>query len=242
MRLTQNSNMKIAKRKIEEFEEEEQKELIRFHKAFIAFLVASILLIVSTLSKAVNINGIPPIFAVFEIFSYAGHITLFISLLLIHRFNKSFFYSFLSLSLFLVLAFIVYLCMGSSRPVDNAIGRGFQWGKNISEGVFYLYYFHGCLLFFEKHGFSKGPKTFKIFIISYALTFLLKELFEYLSTARFIMSNRFANRFFLYGNWGLIFFCYFALFLFVILTSRYINKQIQFKEPKNKKKEAMENE
>ena len=190
----------------------------------------------------VNINGIPPIFAIFEIFSYAGHITLFISLLLIHRYNKSFFYSFLSLSLFLVLAFIVYLCMGSSRPVDNAIGRGFQWGKNISEGVFYLYYFHGCLLFFEKHGLSKGPKTFKVFIVSYALAFLLKEVFEYLSTARFIMSNRFANRFFLYGNWGLIFFCYVALFLFVILTSRYINKQIQFNEPKNKKKEVIENE
>ena len=242
MPLIRNSNMEVAKRKIEDFDLEAQKELKRFHKAFIAFLIASIFLIVSTLSKAVNINGIPPIFSAFEVLAYAGHIILFFSLLMIHKFNKSFFYSFLSLSIFLVLAFIVYVCAGSSRPIDNAIGRGFQWGKNISEGVFYLYYFHGCLLFFEKHGLSKGPKTFRIFLISYGLTFLLKEVFEYLSTARFIMGNRFMNRFFLYGNWGLIFLCYVALLLFVILTSRYIDKQVQFKEPKNKGKEVAANE
>lgn len=234
--------MEIEKKKIEEYSPEAQKELIRFHKAFVVFLIASIFLIVSTLSKAVNINGIPPAFALFEIFSYFGHIMLFVSLLLVYKLNKSFFYSFLALSLFIVLLFIVYLCAGSSRAVDNAIGRGFQWGKNISEGVFYLYYFHGCLLFFEKHNLTKGPKTFRIFIITYGSIFLLKEVFEYLSTARFIMHYRFANRFFLYGNWALIFLCYLLLFLFIILTSKYINKQIQFKEPKNKRKEVATSE
>lgn len=238
MRLTQNSNMK----KIEEFPVESQKELKRFHKSFIIFLIASIFLIVSTLNKATNINGIPTLFSLFSLFSYVGHVMLFVALLMVYKFNRSFFYSFLSLSLFLVLSYIVYLCSGSTRPMDNAIGNGFNWGKNISEGVFYLYYFHGCLLFFEKHGLTKGPKTFRIFIISYGSVFLLKEVFEYLSTARFVMHNRFANRFFLYGNWVLIFLCYVALLLFVILTSKYIDKQIQFKEPKKKKKEETSDE
>ncbi len=233
MRLTLISNMET--KRIEEYSPEEQRELKRFHKSFTVFFVGVIFLIVGTISLSININGVPQILGFLSIFSSIGYLLFFISLFMINKFNRSFTYSFVSICLFLLLGFIVYLCGNSTSLLDNELGRGLSWGKNIAQCVFFLYYFHGCMLFFLKHNLSHGTKQFKLFIIIFASLFILEEIFEYLSTARFIKVVRFWNRFCLYGYWGLIFFVYVFVFVAAILTSKYINKQIEFKKPKKEK-------
>lgn len=219
-------------KRLEEYSIEDQKELKRFHKAFMLFFIGVIFLVVGTISLATNINGVPQILTFLSIFSSVGYLLFFIGLFMIMKLNKSFLYSFISISIFILFVYMVYLCGNSTSLFDNEIGRGLSWGKNFAQCIFFLYFFHGCLLFFQKHEFSKGTKQFKLFIIIFASLFILNEVFEYLSTARFVMVNRFANRFFLYGFWGLTFLVYTFLFVAAILTSRYINKQINFKKNK----------
>ena len=154
----------------------------------------------------------------------------------VRPFNRSFSYSFISFCICVILKYIVYLCGVSPNTIDNQMGMGFGWAQAFCECVFYLYFFHGCLLFFEKYNFVKGPKEFKVFVIVFASVFFLKEVFEYLSTASFIKVHRFANRFFLYGNWVLIFILYVFGLVAVIMISKYLNKQIEFKPKKEKKR------
>lgn len=217
-------------KRLEDYSQEDQKELKRFHKSFLLFFIGTIFMIVGTLSLSTNINGVPQILAFLSIFSSVGYVLLFFSLLLIYRFNRSFLYSFICEVIFLVLMVIVAISNTSTSLFYNALGRGLSWGTSFAQGVFYLYYFHGCMLFFQKHELSHGVKQFRLFIIIFAVVFILEEIFEYFSTAKFVLVNRFANRFFLYGHWGLIFLVYLIILIAVILTSKYINKQIDFKQ------------
>ena len=134
-------------KRLEDYSQEDQKELKRFHKSFLLFFIGTIFMIVGTLSLSTNINGVPQILAFLSIFSSVGYVLLFFSLLLIYRFNRSFLYSFICEVIFLVLMVIVAISNTSTSLFYNALGRGLSWGTSFAQGVFYLYYFHGCMLF-----------------------------------------------------------------------------------------------
>ncbi len=226
----------IEQKKLESYSEEEQKELKKFRKGFRLFMIGEIFLVISALSKATAINGVPQILGFLGMFAYVAFILFFISLFILRPSNRSFSYSFISFCICVILKYIVYLCGVSPNTIDNQMGMGFGWAQAFCECVFYLYFFHGCLLFFEKYNFVKGPREFKVFVIVFASVFFVKEVFEYLSTASFIKVHRFANRFFLYGNWVLIFILYVFGLVAVIMISKYLNKQIEFKPKKEKKR------
>lgn len=227
-------------RRIDSFSLDEQKELKKFHTSFTLFLIAEIFLVVSSIANATNINGVPQVLSLLLILANVANFLFLIALIFIYKLNKSFTYSLIALIIFLVLAYIVTLCASSINPSDNAFGKGFSWSASISQVIFFIYYFHGCKILFEKFNLSRGPKQFRIFIIVFATLFLLEETFEYFSTAKFILSNHFANRFFLYGYWALSFFTNLFVLIAVLLTKRYIDKQIIFKEKKRKDKKVNE--
>lgn len=218
--------------------DDSKKELKVFKKSFILFLVGQILLIISTLSRATVINGVPRWLSIFELFLYIAYIIYFFALFYIRNLNISFKRSFISL----LALFVVFMFYEVSRTSESQFyvssSRGLGWSIDIVKCIFYLYFFHGCSVLFDKYGFHAGKKKTIIFLSAFMLLFIAGETFNYLSSVSGILKNRFFNRFFLYGSWGLVFLTYVSVFVMTIIIAHYLNKK--FKERKEREHEVQD--
>lgn len=210
-------------------EDKEKQEFKTFQISFLLFLIGEIHIVVSLLSNMTAINGVPQALVLFYILSYVGQILYFISLFRLRKINKAYFYSFIAFCIYLLLRYIKSLCEHSTQPSDLYTAKGLGWSVNFLQCIFYLYFFYGTHLFFQKHQLVSGAKNVRISLAVFACVFIITEVFEYLSTARFIRNNRFTNRFFLYGYWSLLFVLYFLVFLTIVLTWIYLRRQFKKK-------------
>ena len=216
--------------------DEAKKELRSFRAAFIIFLIGQIFLIVSTLTYASNINGVPRFFAVFDLFVVVTNVLDWVALFLLKKVNRSFRYSFYSVSIFLVLLFVYMVAMSSSDSIYVAIGRGLYWSRDIVQCIFYLYFFHGCYLFFEKQKFNTGKKVAFVSIFIFLGLFIASCVLTYLITVRPVQKNFVLYRILLYSGWGAKFLIYAFTFVIVLRAGIYINRKINPKTKKKKEK------
>lgn len=207
----------------------EKKEFKTFQVSFLLFLIGEIHIVLSLISNLTSINGVPQILVLFSILSYTGLILYFVSLFRLRKINKAYFYSFVAFCIFLLLGYIKTLCEHSTQPADLYTAKGIGWSVNFLQCIFYLYFFYGTHLFFKKYQLASGAKRIRLSLASFATIFIVTEVFEYLSTTRFIRNNRFTNRFFLYGYWTLLFILYLLVFVTIILTWFYLRKQFKKK-------------
>ena len=205
---------------------EEKRSLRLFHVCTIIFLVAEVLLIVSTLNLATIINGIPRWFEYFKFVAYIGYLVFVFATFFLRRLNKSFFYSFLSMVIYILLTFVSRICSTSSNSLYVMLGKGLSWSAGAVFCIFFLYYFHGSAMVFKSFGYEQGRKVFLTFLISFVVLFLLSKGFEYFSTASFIRVTT-SQRFFLYGSWISIFLLYALSFVAVLMGTRYLNKKVK---------------
>ena len=222
----ENTQVKVDKTK---------KEQRTFHVAFIIFLIGQIFLIVSTLSYAANINGVPRIFAMFDIFIVVTNVLHWIALFILKKVNNSFKLSFYSVSIFLVLLMVHTIAMSSSESLYVAIGRGLYWSRDIVQCIFYLYFFHGCILFFEKHNLTGGKKVAIVSLFVLLALFIASSVLTYLITVRSIQRNFVLYRVMLYSGWGTKFLIYAYTFVVVIVLGQYLKKMLgPLKKKRNK--------
>ena len=73
----------------------------------------------------------------------------------------------------------------------------------------------------DKNGYTSGTKIVRTLLIILVIIFIIMTAFKYLATTRVVRSNRFTNRFFLYGSWGMIFI--FNLFIFILMIMAFIH-------------------
>ena len=208
----------------------DKKEVKKIQTSYLLFLLATIFLAVSRISLATNINGVPQIVALLSIFQLVSYVIYFITVFRVRNVNKSFFYSLLAFSFFILISYIHNLCESSNSGFDHYIGKALGWSESFINCLFYLYFFNGTRLLFEKNGFAKHGKTVKIYLAVFSSIFILTEIFEYFSTTRMVRTNRFANRFFLYGFWGMQFIMYLFIFIVALMTYIYAIKQRKLKE------------
>ena len=227
-------NMEAVVEKAPEQIKEPKSELKSFRAAFIIFLIGQIFLIVSTLTYAANINGVPRFFRFFDLFVVVTNVLDWVALFLLRKVNKSFRYSFYSVSIFLVLLIVYSIAMSSSESMYVAIGRGLSWSKDIVQAVFYIYFFHGCYLFFEKQGFNTGKKVAYISIFIFLGLFITSCVLTYLITVRPVQRNFVLYRIFLYSGWGFKFLIYAFTFVIVLRAGTYLQSKYKAKKKKEK--------
>lgn len=214
----------------------QKNEFKKFQVSFLLFLIGEIFLVVSQASHLTSINGVPQALVLLQLLSTVGYVFYFIAIFRIREINKAFMRSLIALAVLLVLFYVRDLSSNSIQPVDRYIGKGLGWSASFVECTFYLYFFYGTHLIFNKYGYSKGAKNLRISLAVFAGLFLVTRVFEYLSTARFIRINRFTNRFFLYGYWSLIFLVY--LFILTIIVLTWIYLKLQFNKKKGESHET----
>ncbi len=203
----------------------DKKELKKFQTSYLLFFLGTLFLAISHISLASNINGVPQILVVFSIFEVISYLLYFLASFFARKTNKSFFYSLIAFAIFLLLKYINGVCNNSTDSLDQYIGKALGWSASFLICMFYLYFFNGIRLLFEKHDYGKHAKAVKISLAVFATLFIVTEIFEYFSTTNIVRSNRFANRFFLYGFWGMQVALYLFLIISDILTVTYVSKQ-----------------
>lgn len=231
--------MEEVKTKPIEENNEVKKELKIFRGSFITFFVGEVFLIVSTLSRATIINGVPRIFAIFSMFTTVAYILYTVAAFVSRNLNVNAKKALLSVAIFDVVAFIYQICLTSTDAYYNNLARGLYWSENILLCVFYVFYFFGVRDFFRKYSFDKASKRSFLSIIIFVVFFLGEVVFEYLSTTKLVLSNAFANRFFLYGTWAFEFLLYVSIFAVSIVAMAYINKHIPHGKEDKKKHEKV---
>ena len=217
-------------------EKNDKKELALFRAGFVNFFLGEIFLIVSTLSRATIINGIPRVFSFFSFFTFVAYVMFTVASFIVRNLNINFRKSLYAMAIFDVVAFVYNVCISSTNSMYNAIGRGLYWSQSFILCAFYVYFFFGMTFFFRKYNFNKGEKRSTLAVALFVIFFIGETIFEYLSTTKLVLTNKFANRFFLYGSWGFEFLLYTSIFVITIMAMSYINKHIP-KEKKGKKKD-----
>lgn len=206
---------------------EESKHGIRlFHVCIIIFLVGEFFLIISTLNFATIINGVPRWFGYFNYVSYVAYLLFLFSTFFLRRLDKAFFYSFISMIIYILLNAVSRICETSTNALYVNLGKGLNWSSTAVICIFFDYFFYGCAMVFKKFGYDKGKRAAIIFLIVFTGVFLLSKGFEYFSTASFIRVTTF-QRFFLYGTWIANFILYTLSLVSVLLGVRYLNKKIK---------------
>ena len=208
-------------KQVVEVNNESKMELKKFQTSFLLFFIGQLLIVLSNLSYGSFINGIPQLIVLFGIFKYIGFIFYFFALFFARKFNKSYFYSFVAFGIYIILLYVTNICGNSTSPLDKYIGRGLNWSSSIFECIFYVHFFYGAKLFLDQNGYESGTKTVRILLITLVIIFVTMVVFKYLATTRMVRSNRFANRFFLYGSWAMIF--VFNLFIFILMIMAFIH-------------------
>lgn len=210
--------------KIQSKVEDSKKHIKLFQTGFVFFFIGQILLILSTLSNATIINGVPHVLFLFSLLTDVVYVLFFISAFLLKRFNKSFMHSFYSIIIFIIVSAFVQVCNTSISPMNIAMGRGLRWSAQIVLAVFYLYFFHGCSLQYEVFGSDKAKKRTYLACYIFAVLFVIFMVLTFLSENGQVRKNLFFNRFSLYGKWVASFFVYVFVFVISIIEHTHINK------------------
>ena len=208
----------------EQVEQDKSKELKTFKHAFVLFSVGQILMLISQISTATSINGVPQILVLFALLVPPAYFISFIALAMARKINADFMRSLIAFSAFLIIEAFILVCNNSQASYDHYLAKGLSWAGNFMECVYYLYFFHGTSLVFKEHGMVKEAKKTKVSLIIFTVLFIITCIFEYLSTAKYVRMNRFTNRFFLYGFWILLFLFYLTVFIALIFAWRSMNK------------------
>lgn len=207
--------------------DEKQKELKTFKKCFIVFLVGQILLIISTLSHSTIINGVPRWFSIFELLMYITYILYLFAVFPMRKYNQSFNRAFISLLALYIVDVFYEVCRTSESQFYVSASRGLNWSIDLVKCIFYLFFFHGCALFFDKYNLHAGKKKTIILLTIFLVLFALSEIFDYLSGTALLRRNRFFNRFFLYGSWGFSFLVYTFIFVMTNILAHFLNKKFR---------------
>ena len=218
-------------------ENNNKKELALFRAGFINFFIAEIFLIVSTLSRATIISGVPRIFALLSTFTFVAYVLFTVSSFLLRNLNDYFRKSLYAIAIFDVVTFVYNICQTSTDGFFLSIGRGLYWSGSFIMCIYYVHFFFGMSEFFKKYNFNKAHKRSSLAVVIFVIFFIGETVFEYLSTTKLVLTNAFANRFFLYGSWGFEFLLYTSIFVVTILAMNYVNKHIPHEKKGKKKKD-----
>lgn len=210
-----------------------KKELRLFLFCFTVFLVGEILLVISTLNYLTIINGVSVVFKIFSSLTFYTYILFFISAFFSRRTNSSFRYSFISICTFIIVNVLYQFAITSNSPLYYSVGQGLKWSAAIVQCIFFLYFFHGCVLLCDKYEFLKGRRHFLIATFIFTGVFITQKAFEYLSGMAVIRRTSY-QRIFLYTNWVLQFAMYVSTFVMVLVGYKMLSNFI--------KKEAEEDE
>ena len=214
-------------KKAETFEQNEH-EIKVFKKAFTSFMVGQILLMISLFGNATIINGVPQWLAIlflFELVAYGFYLNFLIK---VRLFNDSFRKAYLSFLVYLVISLLTLFGSKSTDRTIVMVVRGLDYSIIIIRCVFYLYFFHGCYLFFNKHGFKTGTKRARVALIVFLSLYVTWVVIEQLSGMRLLLTNYFFSRFFMLGKWVMLLAVYAFILAVVLSASRYM--KIKLKE------------
>ena len=210
----------------------EKDEIKLFKNAFMVFYIGQIFLIISTLSYLTSINGIPRFFNYFAYFSYVTYLMYFITLYIMRFSNKSFRLSYYSIGVFIVIYIIQAIASTSTNEVFLALSKGLEISLDIMLALFYLFFFRGTYLLYDKFGLEAGKRKAKIAFFVFLGIYILGQICEFLLGTRLLMSSMLAKRIFLYASWGLRFALYTFALVIAISGRRYLVKSVKEREVK----------
>ena len=202
----------------------------RYLKFFVFIFIGQIILIISTINNATTINGVPRFFRYFSSLVYVSGALFIIILSKLRTVNKDFFRSLLTISIYLATLLFMGILEDTKTPVYAAVGRGLKWTTDFLFVLFYYLYYKASKEVFQRIGYEKGVKTTQYAMIGTLIIFGVDMLFALLSRTYLVMVNRFMNRFFLYGDWGIIAISYIFHFVTTMLIYKRFKKALDKKE------------
>ena len=209
----------------------------RYLKFFIFIFIGQIILVISTINNATTINGVPRFFRYFSSLVYVTGALFIITLSRLRTVNKNFFHSLLTISIYLATILFMGILQDTKTPVYAAVGRGLKWTTDFLFVLFYYLYYKGTKEVFQRIGYEKGVKVSTHAMIGTLIIFGVDMLFALLSRTYLVMVNRFMNRFFLYGDWGIIAISYIFHFVSTMLIYKQFKKALSKKEDDHKNEE-----
>lgn len=206
----------------------------RYLKFFILIFIGQIILIISTINNATTINGVPRFFRHFSYLAYFTGVLFIIALNKLRTINRDFFRSFLTIIIYLATVLFIGILEDTKTPLYAAFGRGLKWTTDFLFVLFYYLYYRATNEVFKKIGHKKGIKISHFAMIGTLVIFGVDFLFAVLSKTYLVMINRFMNRFFLYGDWGLIATNYIFHFVATLMIYKQFKKALIEREGNQK--------
>ena len=202
----------------------------RYLKFFILFFIGQIILVISTISNATTINGVPRFFRFFTYLVFLTGALFIIALNKLRTVNKDYYRSLLTISIYLATILFIGILKDTKTPLYAAIGRGLKWTTDFLLVLFYYLYYKATNEVFNRIGNQKGARVSRYAMIGTLVIFGVDMLFAILSKTDLVMVNRFMNRFFLYGDWGLIALSYIFHFVATLMIFKKFQKAFVKKE------------
>ena len=203
-------------------------------KFFVLIFIGQIILIISTINNATTINGVPRFFRYFSLLAYLTGVLFIIALNKLRTINRDFFRSFLTIIIYLATVLFTGILADTKTPLYAAIGRGLKWTTEALFVLFYFLYYRATYEVFKKVGFENGTKTARFAMMGTLILFVIDQIFAILSKTYLVMVNRFMNRFFLYGDWGIIALSYIFHFVAILLIYKQFQKALLKREGNQK--------
>ena len=203
---------------------EEKLPFKKIYAAYIIFLIAQLCLTVSVGAFGSRFKFLPRWLENFALFALLGYVLCFISTLMLKKYSKQFYYSFITAIILGVTSIVDDICMNSTDGLYLAWGKGLVWSIDFIEAVFFGYFFQGTYLLFSEYGHKQGAKKTKGYVISFAVLFSVKIIVTLFSKFPFIINNIVTNRVFVYSSWILDFVFYIYILVITIICFVYIHK------------------
>ena len=211
-----------------------QDELKTFKKVFFYFMLGQIFLMISVFANATIINGVPGWIGFLSLFELVTHFIYLLKFAEIRHLNNSFYKSYITLLIYTVL-FLLYGFGNNSKEIFiTAAVKGINYSLIFVQATFYLYFFHGIYLLFDKYNFTTGKKKARIALVVYIVLYTIWMLIDQLSGMRLLLTNFFLNRFLVYGKWAMLLIVQTYVLIIAINASKYLKKKIG-EEDKNEK-------
>ena len=214
---------------------EDKSELKLFEKAFSFFILGQIFLIISVFGNVTIINGVPAWLGFLSMFEVLTYIFYLVFIYKLRGFNKSFRKCFFTFLIYFVMFLLVGFGSQSKESFIIASVKGLKYAEIFVRATFYLYFFHGTYLFFEKQGFKTGKKRAKITLIIYISLYTVWVIFDQLSGMRLLLTNYIVNRILFYGKWVLLLAVYGFVFAMVLSAAKYMKKKVKEEDINNGK-------
>lgn len=139
----------------------------------------------------------------------------------------------MSFVIYLVISLLVEFGENSTSRFVTVVVKGLDFSIFFIRGIFYLYFFHGCYLFFRDHNYVTGTKRAKAYLIAFLVIYSLWVILDQLSGMRLLLVNYFFNRFFMFGKWAMLLILYAFMFAVVLGASRYLSIKTKKEKTQN---------